>query len=144
MKKNAFIFSAGSIIYPIIEILWRGHSHYSMAIAGGLSLMLIDIVCLRKLLKVPAFLKALVGSFIITAVEFITGIIVNIIFKMNVWDYSATPYNILGQICLPFSFIWFLISFPAMWLCKFIGYEANKYGLTENRSARSLSPDLGQ
>lgn len=144
MKKNALIFSLGSILYPILEILWRGRSHYSMAIAGGLSLMFIDIICLRKLSRIPLLAKALLSSGIITSIEFFTGIIVNIGLKMNVWDYSAQPFNLLGQICLPFSIIWIFISLPAMYICKVIDRFINKYGLTQKGSAQLLLPHSGQ
>ena len=144
MKKNALIFSLGSILYPILEILWRGRSHYSMAVAGGLSLMLIDIICLRKLSKIPLWTKAVLSSGIITSIEFFTGIIVNIGLKMNVWDYSAQPFNLLGQICLPFSIIWIFISLPAIYICKVIDRFINKYGLTQKGSAQLLFPDSGQ
>lgn len=51
-----------------------------------------------------------IGAIIITALEFIVGVIVNLILKWNIWDYSMLPFNILGQISLPFSLIWFLLS----------------------------------
>lgn len=144
MKKNAVIFSLGSLIYPLLELLWRGCSHYSMAIAGGLSLMLIDIICLRKLIKLPVIAKAILSSGIITFVELITGIIVNLVFKLNVWDYSNMPFNVLGQICLPFSIIWVLISFPAIWICKTADLAINKYGLIQKGPAHISVPDSGQ
>lgn len=50
---------------------------------------------------------------LITVIEFIIGIVFNIILKENVWDYSNMPLNIMGQICVPFSAIWFLLSFIA-------------------------------
>ena len=40
--------------------------------------------------------------------------IVNIILQWNVWDYSNVPFNVMGQICLPFSIIWFFLSLPAI------------------------------
>ena len=52
----------------------------------------------------------------ITIIEFVSGVIINIVFGLHVWDYSNIPFNILGQICLPFSVIWFFISFFAIML----------------------------
>ena len=34
----------------------------------------------------------------------------NIILKEHVWDYSGVPLNFLGQVCVPFSLIWFALS----------------------------------
>lgn len=117
MKKDALIFLTGGIIYPIMEIVWRGYSHYSMAIAGGLSLVLINRVCCTRLNKKRMYVKCAAGSLIITAVEFAVGIIFNKILLMEVWDYSQLPMNILGQISLPFSLIWFFITIPAIFVC---------------------------
>ena len=49
------------------------------------------------------------GAFIFTVVEFFVGILVNLIYKWDVWDYSHKPFNILGQVCPEYSFKWFLL-----------------------------------
>ena len=59
-----------------------------------------------------------IGSLIITVVEFLFGLLVNRVLHLHVWDYSALPLNIMGQICLPFSLIWFVLTIPASALCK--------------------------
>ena len=51
-------------------------------------------------------------------VEFLFGLLVNRVLHLHVWDYSALPLNIMGQICLPFSLIWFVLTIPASALCK--------------------------
>lgn len=33
--------------------------------------------------------------------------LVNRVMHLGVWDYSAAPFNLLGQICLPFTLLWF-------------------------------------
>lgn len=45
MNKDAFLFLAGSWTYPALEMIWRGKTHASMALAGGICLCLIDHVC---------------------------------------------------------------------------------------------------
>lgn len=117
MKKNLALFLTGGTIYPALEILCRGKTDFSMAIAGGACLCLIDSVCNNRLQAMPLSVKCFAGSSIITAVEFGTGIVVNLILKLNVWDYSQMPMNILGQICAPFSLLWYVITLPAMQLC---------------------------
>lgn len=61
-------------------------------------------------LNMPLWAKGIAGMIIITVLEFILGIIFNVILKENVWDYSNMPLNVMGQICLPFSAIWFVLS----------------------------------
>lgn len=118
MKKNLALFLTGGIAYPALEILCRGRTDFSMAIAGGSCLCLIDAICNNRLRAMPLSVKCFAGSSIITAVEFGTGVVVNLILKLDVWDYSQMPMNILGQICLPFSLLWYVVTLPAMMLCS--------------------------
>lgn len=117
MKKEAVIFMSGCCIYPTLEVIWRSHTHASMAIAGGLSLLFINQVCCEWLRSKPLLLRCFAGALIITVVELIIGLVVNSALKMDVWDYSSMPLNILGQICLPFTFLWLGLSLPAMSFC---------------------------
>jgi len=118
MKKNSLIFLTGSCVYPLLEILWRGYTHASMSLAGGISLVLINRVCCEKMQKKSLAAKCAAGSLIITGVEFCFGVLVNRILHLGVWDYSHLPMNVFGQICLPFSLIWFVLTLPATFLCR--------------------------
>lgn len=64
--------------------------------------------------------KCICGSIVITASEFISGIIFNKIFKLDVWDYSKNKLNIAGQICPLFSFFWCILCLPVTLLCNYI------------------------
>ena len=132
MIRYCLNFIVGSALYPLIEILWRGHTHSSMALAGGLCFVLIDFVCCRKMAKKSLAARCAAGSLLITSVEFLIGIWVNILLKLNVWDYSALPFNVLGQICLPFSAIWFVLTAPACMICHTCGYIADKIEIYSN------------
>jgi len=105
-------FLLGGAVYVLIELLWRGHSHYSMFFAGGLAFLLLHGAFSGIGTAWPMFFKCLYGSGIITAVEFLTGALVNIRLGLNVWDYSALPYNAYGQICLRYSLLWGLLTLP--------------------------------
>ena len=118
IKNDLIIFTVGATAYPILELLWRGHTHISMAIAGGLSLALINRFCCEKYCKKAMYLRCALGSLIITSIELVIGLIVNKFLFLNVWDYSNLPFNMLGQICLPFSLAWFFLCIPAMYICK--------------------------
>lgn len=71
----------------------------------------------------PIWLQMLCGSFIITLNEFFTGIIVNLILKWNVWDYSDIPLNIMGQICIPFMILWFILSYFAIIIDDYLRWK---------------------
>lgn len=58
----------------------------------------------------PLTVQSAICGLAITAVEFIAGLIINIWLGMNVWDYSAMPGNIMGQICPQFLAMWVGLS----------------------------------
>ena len=115
--KNIFFFLTGGALYSLLEILWRGKSHPSMFAVGGFCfLVLLDI----SKLNIPLLIKSVIGCLAITVTEFFCGIVLNKVLSLNVWDYSSVPFNLMGQICLPYSVIWLLLSFTVI-------YTANKY-----------------
>ena len=42
---------------------------------------------------------------------------------LNIWDYSNMPLNLWGQICLPFSCLWFFLSAVAIILDDELRYN---------------------
>ncbi len=108
IRYLAFFF-LGAALYPCIELIWRGRTHLSMAILGGLAT--ISIVWVDGVLKKGLFLqKALISAVIITQLEFIFGVILNLHLKLGVWDYRNQAFHLAGQICPLFSFYWFLLA----------------------------------
>lgn len=117
--EQLLIFLIGASGYGIIEIVWRGYTHWTMLITGGICFLLIYNIF--KILKdYPAFIKAVAGSLTITLIEFIAGMIINVKFGLGVWDYSELPFNIYGQICLPYTLLWFALCFPLVYLCNWL------------------------
>lgn len=107
--KYLSLFLTGGMVYYFLEIFTRDYSHYSMIICGGLCM----IACggLNQMFsRMPIPLQMILSSGIITLFEFVTGVIVNLIFHVGVWDYSYLPYNVMGQICLPYSVLWMFLS----------------------------------
>ena len=73
----------------------------------------------QEMNKAPLLMKCLLGAIIITAIELLFGYIFNIKYGMKVWDYSNQPLNLFGQICLPFSLLWFGLCFVLFkWVIK--------------------------
>ena len=134
LLKYLFLFLVGGVIYNIIEVLFRGHTHWTMFIVGGVCFILLGLLNEVTDWKFPLLWQAIDGGIIITVVEFITGCIVNLRLGWKVWDYSNMPFNLLGQICLPFSLLWCLLSVVGIvlddyirWL--FFGEEKPRYTL---------------
>jgi hypothetical protein len=77
MATPIFLLSAGSSLYYLLEVLLRGFSHWTMAVCGGLCLLLIYYMN-RRLASEPLIFRALLGALIITAVELVAGCILNL------------------------------------------------------------------
>ncbi len=117
--KYLILFLIGGFGYGLMEVAFRGFTHWSMIITGGSAFLCLYILN-EKLPNMSIFIKALLGAIIITVLEFTVGIVVNKIFNLNIWDYSSMPANIMGIISLPFSICWYVISFISMMLFNVI------------------------
>ena len=104
------VFVLGGTAYAMMEILFRGHTHWSMALTGGACVVTLYIL-LDWLNGQPLVMAALAGAVIVTVYEFAVGCIVNLRFGWAVWDYSGMEGNLLGQICPVFTAAWFALCF---------------------------------
>ncbi len=125
IEKNIIIFLVGGLGYGIIEITFRGFTHWSMIITGGSAFLILYL--LNESIIASIFLKAVVGASIITLLEFTVGIIINKYFQLGVWDYTGIPLNIMGQISPTFSLCWYGISIVSFTLFDLIKY-LRKFG----------------
>ena len=114
-----FILGAGA--YGAMEMLFRGHTHWTMLLTGG-ACVLTMYYMQDLILNQPVVLSALMGAMIITVYEFFVGILVNLKLGWDIWDYSALPGNILGQICPEFTAIWFCVCFIFFGLVRVLAY----------------------
>ena len=114
--KTLILFLIGGMAYVCIELLFRGRSHWSMAVVGGLCFVMIGGLNNWFPWEWSIIKQMVASAAIVTSVEFVSGILLNLVLHWNIWDYSNMPFNVLGQICLPFTGIWFLLSFLAILL----------------------------
>lgn len=120
--KYIFLFVIGGCSYTLIEILYRGNSHYSMWILGGICFICIGLINEVFSWEMPLVYQGIIGGTIVTGLEFITGCIVNLGLGMAVWDYSRMPLNIMGQVCLSFTIIWFFLAIFALIVDDYLRY----------------------
>ena len=118
---SIFIFAIGALGYGFMEILFRGFTHWTMMLTGGACLLTLYYLN-QQFHNKPLVLKALVGALVITVYELAVGIIVNLWFHWNVWDYSLLPGNILGQICPLFTMLWFFLCLGLLLISKGLYY----------------------
>ena len=114
-RRYIILFITGAVGYCLIELLWRGHTHPTMAILGGICLIVIRTINTIFLTK-PYVFRAFLCAAAISIIEFAAGIIINMILHLNVWDYSRQPLNILGQVCPLYSLLWFFLSFGIIYI----------------------------
>ena len=149
--KNSKIFKIlllwliiGSI-YFTLEGFWHipsgGYANIIMLPIGGLC-----GICVGTINQIPKFYnmkiiyQSLISTFIILFIEFISGCILNLGLNLDLWDYSNLPFNILGQVCLLYGILWFLISPLAIWLEDYLRYMLWNEG--EYYSLLSIYKDL--
>ena len=117
------LFFIGGRLYTWCELLWRGYTHWTMFILGGLCFVILGLLNEYRYSWNMALLKqALIGAVVITGFEFVSGCIVNLWLKWNVWDYSDLPFNLYGQICLYYFLLWIPLSIIGIMLDDWIRY----------------------
>lgn len=119
LLKEFIIFLVFGITYALLEILARGYTHPAMIVLGGICGVLVGLLN-DSTPDMPILVQCLLGSIIITILEFISGCYLNLYLGLNIWDYSSLPFNLLGQVSLKFTIIWFILSVPVIYLDDYI------------------------
>lgn len=132
LLKYFTLGTLGGVVYVFIELLWRGYSHWSMFLLGGVCFIALGLINEIIPWEMPLTVQMFIGCAIITALEFITGCIVNLWLGWDIWDYSELPCNLLGQISLKSSVGWYFLSAVGIifddWLRYiFFGEEKPRY-----------------
>lgn len=112
------IYVFGAIGYGTLETLWRGYTHWTMILTGGFCCCLMHLIATR--MNEPLWKKWIMCMAVVTAVEFAVGCAVNLRLGWHVWDYSDLTLNLMGQICPLFSFFWFLLSIPCVYVSRLL------------------------
>ena len=126
LRITTLFLICGSVYY-LMELVWDGSSHFSMFILAGLcSVFFIDSLNNIYSMDMDYLLQVGISTILCTLAEGITGLIVNMHFGLNVWDYSSLPFNFFyGQCCLHFVFLWILIiGLLGIPVCDAINYYA--------------------
>ena len=125
VRGSVLLTVVGGIIYGIIEVLWRGKTHWTMLLTGGMCFTAL-YKFYTKFSDMKTALKCVCGGAIITSAEFLCGMIVNVKLRLNVWDYSNCKFNIKGQICPLYSFFWVLLCLPVTGICRLVNKKSDR------------------
>lgn len=120
--KTIFMFIFGFMAYITIECCVRGYSFIAMGLCGGLVFILLDKLNDRISWDMDILVQGIIGSLLITSLEFIIGEMSLRGLIQSMWDYSDMPFNYKGIVCLPFSLIWVGLSIVAIVVADFINY----------------------
>ena len=141
--KPLVLFTVGGSIYYLIEFVYKtfvsgGILHWSMLLLGGLCFLIIGALNEKLPWEMSIIKQGLIGAIIVTVLEFVFGIVLNTILKLNIWDYSHLPFNIMGQVCLPFAIAWFFLAIIAIMLddyfrWKWFGEDEPHYHLKDHK-----------
>jgi uncharacterized membrane protein len=124
MKKLAILGFVMGMIYFTAEGFWRGWTNIAMLFVGGLCCVLIGLLDeFPKQNKLKIWHQCLLGTVIILSIEFVSGVILNIWLKLHIWDYSDTRWNVMGQICVAYGFLWFALTPFVIWLDDFLRWK---------------------
>lgn len=120
--KAAILASIGGAVYVGLELLFRGRSHWTMAVLSGVLFVIIGLFNEILPWEMPLSLQAVLGSVVVTMAELAAGILLNRWLGLGIWDYSNMPLNLWGQICLPFSVLWVFLAGVAVVLDDWLRY----------------------
>lgn len=132
-------------LYFFIEVVWKtSHGRPEMISWTMLLLAIILAVPLERFgaelpWEMPLMVQSAVCGVAITVVEFVAGLIINVWLGMGVWDYSAMPGNIMGQVCPQFLAMWMILAAVGIVMLDWMRYgveggEKPRYTLWRIRS----------
>ena len=123
LNKYLFLLDVGGLLYILIELIWRGRSHWTMFLLGGICFIYLGLINEVLPWSMPLWQQILIGAIGITILEFLTGCVVNRWLGWGVWDYSNLPGNLLGQVCPQYFVLWLPVALAGILLDDWIRYR---------------------
>lgn len=128
MKKSFAMFAVFALIGMLIEVTFTaicslsfslvGHTSVWMAFVYGFAGIVLDKLNENKLVNkwFNMFWQSVLGLFIIYAIEFCSGCILNLGLGLKIWDYKSIGLDIMGQITFWYAPLWFALCPFAFWM----------------------------
>lgn len=123
---SMLLWSWGGTVYFLLEVAFKtitGHPErisWTMLVVAILLTVPVERAGAELPWSCPLWLQALCCSALVTAVELVSGLVLNLWLGLDIWDYTDLPGNFLGQICPQYSAVWWvlcLVFIPAFdWL----------------------------
>lgn len=106
LLKYIILWIIGGTLYYHTEILYRGFSHPAMFVVGGIAFLICGLLNEGFNWDTPLLEQIIIADLLVTGLEFISGLILNVGLGLNIWDYRNLPLNVMGQICVPYMLLW--------------------------------------
>ena len=109
---SMLLWTWGATVYFFLEVGYKtltGHPERISWTMLALAILLCIPVerCGAELpWECPLWLQSLCCAGLVTAVEFVAGLVLNVWLGLGVWDYSHLPLHLMGQICPQFTALW--------------------------------------
>lgn len=84
--KLFMLFLWGGVSYLLVELLWRGRTHWTMFIVGGLCFILIGALNDEFTFEMSLIRQMAISAVMITIIEYLAGLLINP--DHLIWDYS--------------------------------------------------------
>lgn len=120
--ERLILFLMGGSAYAALEIAWRGVTHWTMFLAGGVCLCLLQRLADRP--GLPLLTGAALGAGGVTGLELAVGLYCSRMLREEVWDYSGEWANLAGLICPKYTLLWFVLC---AWVLLAMRYLQAKY-----------------
>ena len=118
VSEIIFYFTIYSFLGWFLEVLYASYKSKRFVNRGFLfgpfcpiyGFGVLSLIILLQPISSKPLLFFLGAILITSSIEYLTGFILEFIFKTNWWDYSDKKYNLNGKICLKFSIYWGILS----------------------------------
>ena len=110
------------LLYGLLEILWRGHTHWTMIVLAMMLSIPLDLANECMPWDLPLLAQAIIGGLCITTGELAAGLILNIGLGLGIWDYSSLWGNLWGQICPQYAILWCILAGPVIVVLDWFDY----------------------
>lgn len=114
---SLLLWTWGATVYFFLEVAYKTITSHPERISWTI-LALAIVLCIpvercgaELPWECPLWLQSLCCAILVTAVEFAAGLVLNVWLGLGTWDYSHLPFNLMGQICLQFFFVWWALCF---------------------------------
>ena len=106
------LWTWGGTVYYFLEVIWKllceepERISWTMLVVAVILCVPVERCGAELPWSCPLWLQGLACAALVTAVELVAGLILNVWLCLGVWDYFHLPGNLWGQICPQFAAVW--------------------------------------